>query len=437
MTTTTTTTAAIPPEAGFDELVALDPEARKCPFPTYQTLQEEHPIAWSDALNAWVVTRYDDVLTILRQPEIFSSRQQSGPASVTSLAGRVVADDSYPQATRDQAARRLRLSQSPVLVNSDPPEHRRQRRLVTAAFSPRSIETMAPAITEIAESIADSAVAKGRVDLVQDFTFPFPMTVIARILGVPESKMEVFKQWTIAFTQGVGAHDLDRTEIIDLFEAVDDFYDYFTEQIGDREREPKDDLLTSVVQSRVDGERPLTEDELLQMLVQFLVAGNETTTNLIGSCLLKLTGTPELLAELKADSSRIPDFVEEILRLEAPTQGMYRTLTEDHNLAGTDLPVGSMVYMIYAAANRDPGVFACPHEISERNDRNRHLSFGRGEHLCLGMHLARREAIIALETLLSRVERIAPVGELTEVGYNRSFILRGIASLPVELVPAH
>jgi len=429
-----TTTHTIPPETGFDELVALEPEARKCPFPTYSTLQADHPIAYSDTLNAWVITRHDDILTILRQPEVFSSRQQSGPSSVTALAERVVADDSYPDATRDHAARRLRLSKSPVLVNSDPPEHRRQRRLVTSAFSPRSVDSMVPAITEIAETIVDAAVAAGKVDLVQNFTFPFPMTVIARILGVPEAKMEVFKLWTIAFTRGVGANDLDREQIIELFAAVDDFYDYFTEQIADRKREPKDDLLTAVVQSRIDGERPLTEDELLQMLVQFLVAGNETTTNLIGSCLLRLSGDPELLAGLQADMSRIPDFVEEVLRLESPTQGMYRTLTRDYDLAGIHLPAGSMVFMIYAAANRDPEVFKCPHDVSEENDPKRHLSFGRGEHLCLGMHLARREASIALEALLSRIEKIIPERATTEIDYNRSFILRGITALPVELV---
>ncbi|PWI10418.1 hypothetical protein DIZ27_12520 [Streptomyces sp. NWU339] len=194
---------------------------------------------------------------------------------------------------------------------------------------------------------------------------------------------------------------------------------------------PADDPLTDLVEADLEGEHPLTDDEILQMLVQFLVAGNETTTNLIGSSVLRLLQEPDLLSELRRAVSRVPTFVEEVLRLEAPTQGMFRTATRDCTIGGQAITAGSMIYLIYGSANRDAEVFTHSDDIVPDKPVAHHLAFGRGEHVCLGAHLARREATIAVETLLRRLDTLSSAAPGTEPDYNSSFILRGPRSLPV------
>ncbi|MBX6769318.1 MAG: cytochrome P450, partial [Actinomadura rubrobrunea] len=304
----------ISPDSRFGRLLALDPDSVRCPFAAYSDLRSEHPVVWSGRLNAWVVSRYADIREVLRDPVTFSNRAASGPSSVTPLARHIMESPDFPEKTRRQAERRMRLSQSPVLLNSDPPAHKRQRGLVSAAFTPRRVAQMEPQIQQITDDLIDAFAAEGQVELVGAFALPLPMTIIATILGVPPSMMHTFKRWSDAFTQGVGALNLSQQEIIDLFQAVDEFYDYFTEQLERRRTEPADDLLTHLLEARLEGEQPLTLDEILQMLVQFLVAGNETTTNLIGSTVYHLVRDRELMARVKADPSLIPTLIEECLR---------------------------------------------------------------------------------------------------------------------------
>jgi cytochrome P450 len=418
-------------DSGFAHLIALDPDRVRCPFDAYADLREGEPVVWSDRLKAYVVSRYPDIRDVLKDPATFSSKQASGSSSVTSLAQHVLDGPDFPDDVRREAERRLRLSRSPVLLNADPPLHRRQRHLISHAFTPRRVNVMEPDFQRITDMLIDSFVDRGEAELVSEFALPLPMTVIATILGVPPSMMLTFKKWSGAFTRGVGAMDLPTEEICELFRSVGEFYDYFAEQLEIRRTEPADDLLTDLVQARIEGEQPLTEDEILQMLVQFLIGGNETTTNLIIGVTRHLLRDPDLMARVRLDLDLVPMLVEEGLRLEAPTQGMFRTATTDTEIGGRAIPAGSMVYLIYASGNRDGCEFVDPDEIALDDSRGHHLAFGRGEHVCIGANLARREAIVAIRTLLESLPNVQAADDVERLDYHPSFILRGPQALRI------
>lgn len=415
----------------FEKLVQLDAEEVKCPFSAYAELRDEAPVAWSERLNAWVVTRHADIRQVTGDAVTFSSSKASGSSSVTSLAQRVIDSDEFSPTSRRQAERRLRFAESPALLNCDPPYHKRQRGLVQAAFTRRRVIELEEDVQQIADRLIDDFIDRGSVDLIREFTMPLPMTVIATLLGVPPARLAEFKLWSDAFTKGVGAMDLSVEQITDLFQRVDDFYDYFDEQLQLRRSEPQDDLLTGLVEARLDGDQPLSNDECLQMLVQFLVGGNETTTNLIGSIMLRLIEEPELMTQVRADPSVIPVLIEEVLRLHSPVQGLFRLATADAEVGGQQIAEGDMLYVCYGSGNRDERQFEHPENLDLGRGRNTgHLAFGHGEHGCLGANLARSEARIAVERLLTRLDDIQ-LAEGAEVPRHRTFILHGAASVPL------
>jgi cytochrome P450 len=431
MTSATCPRDTVEPDLAINAVLRGEEEAIRCPFPAYAQLREEHPVLWSEKLGAWLVTRYDDIREVLKDPGTFSSRYASGRNSVTGLAERIAEDPAFPEETRRQAARRVALARSTVLLTADPPLHKRQRGLVAMAFTPRRVKEMEPEFQTIVDGLVDAFPDGGTVDMMRNFAMPLPMTVIARILGVPHELMPTFKKWTVAFTKGVGALDLPREDLIELFADVDEFYDYFTDHLEQRRQDPRDDLLTDLLHARMGGEEPLTLDEILQMLVQFLVAGNETTTNLIGSTLKRLIEDPELMTSVRADLSLVPAVIEETLRLEAPSQGLFRLATADVEVGGQQVRPGDMLFLAYASGNRDEEAFPDPEAIKLDGSRGHHLAFGRGEHVCLGSNLARREAAIAVTTLLQRVHGLAHARPAEPTPYMRSFALRGPLTLPV------
>ncbi len=420
----------VAPDFPINAVIDGQEEAIRCPYPAFQHLRENHPVVWSDKLDAWLVSRYADIREVLKDPLLFSSRYASGRKSVTGLAEKIVADDSFPEETRRQAARRIGLARSSVLINADPPLHKRQRGLVAMAFTPRRVKEMEPEFQAIVDGLIEDLPESGTVDLMTDFAMQLPMIVIARILGVPHELMPTFKKWTIAFTKGVGAIDLSREEQIELFAHVDAFYDYFTDQLAQRRTEPQDDLLTDLLAARMGGEEPLTEDEILQMLVQFLIAGNETTTNLIGSTVKRLVEDDDLMSSVQADLALVPAVIEETLRLESPSQGLFRTATADTEIGRQQVKEGEMLYLMYSSGNRDEESFPEPEEVKLDGSRAHHLAFGRGEHVCLGSNLARREAAIAITTLLARLNDLRHASS-EPTAYIKSFALRGPVSLPM------
>lgn len=417
--------------ADLSRLIAREPALVRAPWPLYDVLRDEAPVVHDSTLNAYVVTRYADIIEVLKDTATFSSSAASGPNSVTGLAKQLLADPASSPKLRAQAERRLKLAESPVLLFTDPPLHKRQRQLVSAAFSPKRIKQLEPEVRRLVDELIDGFVDAGSVDLVPAFAIPLPMTVIATMLGVPPANMEQFKRWSNAFTAGVGAVDQSLEEIAEIFDEVETFYDYFTAEITARQAEPQDDLLTDLVAARMDGEAPLTLDEMLNMLVQFLVAGNETTTNSVGMLMLRLAQDPELTARVRANPALIAPLVEEMLRVEAPVQGMFRVATADAQIGGVDVPAGSVVWLVYGSANLDPETFPSPDALTLDGERAPHLTFARFEHFCLGANIARLELRIAAELLLERLGDIRLGCDPADVPFHKSFVLRGPASLPL------
>ncbi len=430
-----TSASDCPALAMMDEVLAAEPDAVRCPFPAYAKQQEERPVVYSERLNGWLVTRHDDAVQVLLNPAKFSSKMAAGPSSVSALAQQVLDNPSFPERTRRAAQRRMELSKSRVLIYSDPPLHKRQRSLVSAGFTPRRVAALDSTVETLANDLIDKFVERGQVDLVPSFSIPIPMTIIATLLGVPPSKMATFKEWSNAFTQGVGALSQSDAAVIDMFEHVDAFYDYFSAELEVRRQAPVDDLLSDLIAARLEGEQPLSEAEILQMLVQFLVAGNETTTNLLSSTTLKLAQAPDLQKRLRDQPSEVPKFIEEVLRLESPIQGVWRVATEEVEIGGVNIPAESLIYVISGAANRDPNVYPDPTELNIDAGHDRTLAFGRGEHVCLGMSLAKLEAKVAIGVLLRRLGDIALAVEPETLAYHRSFVLHGPKSLPISFTP--
>lgn len=428
------TTSQTCPVGTLDDLLALRPDLIACPYGVYEAAREDTPVTYNERLGAWVVSRYDDVLQILLDAERFSNRLASGPSSVSSLAQQVLENPDFPERTRAAALRRMELSKARVLLFSDPPLHKRQRSLVNHGFKPRRVAELDEVIVELSHRLID-AFPSGRtpLDIIAAFATPIPMTMIATLLGVPPELMGTFKDWSNAFTRGVGAGAHDTNAVIEMFDRVNAFYDYFTDELDKRRAHPVDDLLSDLLAARLDDESPLSLAEILQMLVQFLVAGNETTTNLLGSAVWKLATDFELQQRLRAKPDMIASFIDEVLRLESPVQGIYRVAMEDVEVGGIAIAADSLVYLVIGSANRDEQVFAQPSELTFESPQGRHLAFGRGEHVCLGMNLAKLEAKIALQVLLQRCHNIALADADAEPSFHRSFMLHGVASLPVVL----
>ncbi|MGQ0464187.1 MAG: cytochrome P450 [Sporichthyaceae bacterium] len=417
-------------------LLELDPELVRCPFPLYDVLREQDPVAFDSRLGAYAVTRYADVMEVLRDPATYSSTMASGPTSVTGLAQRIVDDPTLPELLRHQAARRLRMAQTPVLLLADPPQHKRQRTLLAGAFSARRVAALEPEVRAVARAMIDAFASTGEVDLVAQFALPLPMTVIATMLGVPPQDMSDFKRWADCFTAGVGSADKPFEEIAQLFADIDAFYDYFQAQIDRRRTDPQDDLLTDMVGARMDGEEPLTDDEILLMLAQFLVGGHETTTLMITSAMYRFATDPDLAERVRRDPSLLPALIEDMLRLDAPVQGMFRTTTRPVHLGGVDLPAGASLWVVFGSANRDPESYPQPDELAPDAGGPPHFAFGRFGHFCLGASLARLELRGATDLLLDRLRDLRLACDPSELPRYRSFVLHGYPALPLRFTPA-
>jgi cytochrome P450 len=414
----------------------VDPDMVRCPYPTYAHLRQEHPVQWLAGLGAFAVTRYDDVMDILKRPEEFSSSRQSGPGAATNLAIRVKDDDTYDDRIRAAAARRAAIAQSaPVLVNADPPRHPRQRRLMNRSFAPKRVAALVPAIQQLTDELVDRFADRGRADLIGDLAMPLPMTVIARALGIEGKELHTLKRWSDAFVAANGNPSLSHEQVNELFTAMNDCYDFFTTQLEDRRRAPREDLLNDIAHARM-GDEELTFNEQLQVSVNLMIAGNETTTSLIGSAMLMLMRNPELADRLRADPGLIPPFLEEVLRLEPPVQGLFRIANADTEVAGTPIPRGSYLWLVYASCNRDEQVFADGDELSwDRADTRPHMSFGGGPHFCMGSSLARTEARIAVETLLRRFPDLSLDPSEAGERYYSSLIQHALTRLDVTFTP--
>ena len=412
--------------------VRFDPfseQHRASPYPAYAELRRHAPVHRIEKSGAWAISRYADVSFVLRHPELFSSSamrtmmatgfSSSAGASGMGLAG-------VDAARLGELLRTLPMSVTEMLrarslISADPPVHGPLRSLVNRGFTPRRIAELEPRIREIARASLEDVGEKGELDLVEDFAIPLPVTVIAELLGVEPERKEDFKRWSDCAVAGAtGASGGLRPET--LFQAFSELGAYMTGVIEARRSDPRDDLISTLIRAE-NGEAGLTPVEIVMFTLLLLVAGNETTTNLLGNAMLALLAHPRELARVQRDPSLIPLLVEEALRFDGPVQFVMRSATRDVEIAGARIPAGATVMPLIGSANRDEAQFADPDRFDVARNPQGHIAFGLGIHFCLGASLARLEARVALEELLtrfSRFERLEP-----GVEYIDSFLVRG------------
>ena len=404
----------------------VSPEVLECPYPYYERVREEAPVHQTP-LGFWAVSRYEDVLSVVRNPEMFSSLAQSN-SFVTPPPPEVIeiAKQGYPRVN--------------TLLSNDPPSHTQFRNLVNKAFLPKRVAQLEDSIRKIANDLIDAFINDGKVDLVEQFAVGVPLTVIADALGVDRADMPKFKKWSddsVAPLSGM----LTPERQIECAHSRIEFQKYMVDRVREREENLRDDLLSDLVQARFDsGERAgegMTMPEMLDVIAQLLVAGNETTTKLIAAATLILVENPEQMAKVRADHSLIPNLVEEALRMEAPVQMLPRFTKDDVEVGGVVIPKGSVVMAMYGCANRDGGKYPNPDMFDiERDNARTQLAFGQGPHFCVGAALARSEARIAFELLLSRLNNIALANVDTPTHRELSMTLRGLTNLHLTFTPA-
>ena len=349
----------------------------------------------------------------------------------TLLAGRHAATPAV------QAVLERGWPQQNVLLMSDPPSHSRYRKLVSQAFSLKRVDAIERRIRAIAGGLVVALKGTTACDFVAAFAVPLPVSVIAGELGLPPGDAERVRQWTSAFTDRLGGMISEARELECAHEIVD-FQQAIKAQIDARFAEPRDDLLSDLVRATVEGEEPLSIAELLSIIQQLVVAGNETTTNTLSEGLLALIDQPAAMAELRANPALFSNAVEEILRFASPVQGNWRIVARDCELGGVQVAAGSKLMLRIGAANRDPARFANPAALQPgRANARAHLAFGRGIHVCIGNLLARRELAVAFELLLARLDDITLNGGETALHYAPNVMLRGLTALPIRYTYRH
>jgi pimeloyl-[acyl-carrier protein] synthase len=385
------------------------PEFHADPYPFYHRLRSIDPV-YQTPMGFWVLTRYDDVVMVLRDSRF-------GRDGFEQVLASVYGDDKEPgQLPRSMLFR-------------DPPDHTRLRALVSKAFTPRVIEDMRTHIQDIVNRLLDRVQASEGMDVIADLAYPLPVTVICEMLGVPPQDREHIRQWSSDVARSLDAIAMAAdAEIVTRGKvARRALIEYFRRLLPERRKQPKDDLLSLLIAAEEQGDK-LSEGELLATCVLLFIAGHETTVNLIGNGLLALLRHPEQLQRLKDDPVLIQSAVEELLRYDSPVQRTARITNTEVEIDGRKIAKGSMVVAAIGAANRDPAHFSDPDRLDITRRDNRHVAFGFGMHFCLGAPLARVEGQIALGTLLRRKPSLAIAGPLT---WRESSTLRGLKTFPV------
>jgi cytochrome P450 len=394
----------------------LDPETRRDPYTLYARGRREFPVFVHAGLPLRVasVFQYADVQAILRDPATWSSEFP--------LRGQLAELEDLPP---------------PSMLGTDPPQHTRLRSLVNKAFTPRITQRLEPRMRQVAHELLDRALEAGEVDLVEALTYPLPVTVIAEMIGIPPQDRARFKRWSDEAVASLGlvfVAGLDPERIARQRRLFEEMRGYFIPLAKERAREPREDLLTGLVQAEHEGSK-LSYGEMLSMLVLLLVAGNETTTTLIGNAVLELLAHPDQERRLRDDPSLLPTAVEEVLRFSSPVQFDPRRATRRVELHGVQIEANDYVLCWLGSANRDAEIFERPEVFDVGRAKNPHLAFGFGTHYCLGANLARLEAQVAIGTLLERTRRFERVGA-DPLPLHPSPVFKAVTRLPVRLEAA-
>lgn len=381
----------------------FDPSIRADPYRAYRALREEALVLQNPMLGMWMANGYDEVQHVLRD-HVHLSSEWIGLGQLGDVL------------------------QAPTMLFSDPPTHERLRQVVAPMFTTRAVSTMADRITIVGAGLLDEFRLGEPFDVVGQLAYPLPVIVIAEMLGVPPADRDQFKEWSDAVIGFNGMADPENTER--NRPVVEALVEYLRAQIVFRTAHPGDDLISRLVAANESG--TVSEAELLAACVLLLVAGNETTTNLLANMVLAFTRNPEQYGILRDDRSLIANAVEEALRFDPPVQAVPRLATSEVEIDGVRIPAGHMVFAMNAGANRDPAVFENPDVFDiRRANASKNLSFGFGIHHCIGASLARLEARIVLEQLVDRFEGFALADPSGELSYGPNFFLRGLTDLKV------
>ena len=388
------------------------------PYHFYTRARREEPIFYSPLIRAWVVSRYDDALTILKDPQRF-------PISVMQLS-----DDWYtPEAV--ELMRSLPLARVPGLLTVDPPEHTRLRSSITRAMSAQRIASLEPRIRHFANQLIDQFAPSTRLDFVERFARPFPVLVISSLLNVPEEDQPQLRRWSNEATALNTTRPTAEQQIL-MVQSYAALQQYICDLVEQRRKAPQDDLASDLLKAVDAGQAPLSVLEASRLLYLVFSAGFETTVNFLGNCLLVLLSDHAHWQSMQEHPQSIPDKVEELLRFASPVLGIFRRTNQDVELGGQLIPKGAMIQVLLASADHDEAVFHDAETFDPQSEKtNRHIAFGYGVHFCLGAPLARLETRIALEQLSQRLPslRLVP-GQ--DISYTPNLLFRGLKQLFVE-----
>jgi cytochrome P450 len=410
----------------LEDINLLDANIQNCPYPAYQRLRDEAPV-WQDPLTGfYVVTRFEDLRAVLLDTETYSSSNYGGGSATVHT---------------DRAARMRALYEekgwlpAPTLAGRDDPNHKQMRAMFNEAYRPARINAMDSFVEEVAYRLVDDFIDDGKCDWVKQLSIPLPLIVIGRQVGVPEEDIWQIKQWTDAWVQRLGMMQTEEEEAWSIEMEIE--AQHYFQPIFERLRKEPDDTLLSDMVNRVipEWDRPLNDNELhAEMMADTFVGGSETTTNALSAGVMLLIQNPSSWDMLKSDPDKyLKTFIEEVLRLEGPVQGLFRYVAKDTELHGVKIPKGAMINTRYAAANRDEREFDCPQELDlERKKPGRHLAFGSGIHHCLGAPLARREMWWGFKALIDRIDEMSFVPGANDFSIAPNFALRALNELHIE-----
>jgi cytochrome P450 len=390
------------------------PDVIADPYPYFRQLRAEDPVHWNPLWGGWILTRHDDVQASFQDRRLSADRMSPFMASL-----------------KKEEARELQPSYqifSKWMVFTDPPQHTRLRMLVNKAFTLRRVESLRPRIQAIVDELLDRVIPAGRMELIHDFAYLLPVTVIAELLGVPARDHENIKKWsdeiTLFIFGAIGVPDRRQRAQLAMLELAS----YLKAVIAERRQQPQDDLISALIAAQ-EQDDALTDDEIVSTCALVLFGGHETTTNLISSSVHALLKNPEQKQKLAENPSLISTAVEEFLRYDGPSKSMVRLALEDFELRGKQIKKGQRLLLIQSAANHDPERFANPDSLDITRQPNPHVAFGYGIHFCLGAPLARVETAITINTILQRLPKLRLAADTLE--WHPTIVSRALKALPV------
>lgn len=388
------------------------------PYPIYHQLRTEAPVYWCESWGAWVFSRFEDIRSIYLDADRFHS------------GGRIIAHlKHFPKKIWHQLAL-LREHFSVGLLHCDLPDHTRMRNLVSKAFTPNVIQSLRPRIQALVDELLDTVKVKGRMDVIEDFAFPLPATVISEMLGIPPTDRDQFRVWASGIIAFQGSARPAVETVFHAQDCVREARAYFRELFKERQRKKGDDLISGLVAAEEQGDK-LSEAELMTTCVTMLIGGHETTTGLLSNGLFLLLKHPDQMQRLKDDLTLIPDAIYEMLRYESPVQRGFRLVKKDTKIYGTSIRKGDMLCLLLAAGNRDPQAYPDPDRFDITRDNKKHNFFGGGIHYCLGAPLATLEGHIVFKTLLQRFPDMKLENDYPQ--WEDASMLRRLKLLPVSI----